>query len=96
MNSKKYLKRLKEAKQKCRSELNNNDWCKENYYNTFDLSLDDLPDNIDRIDYSQVSLQEFIDKYEKPYKPCIVINAQKEWNAPEKWTLDVNQNENKH
>lgn len=90
MGSKKYLKRIKSTKRKCRSELSSSDWCKENYAENFDLSFEHLPDNIDRIDNNQVSLDEFINKYEIPYKPCIILNAQKDWNAAEKWTLEVN------
>jgi len=89
MNSKKYLRRIKSVRKKCRSELSSDDWTKENYYDKCDLSIDYLPDNIDRIDSNQVSLEEFIEKYEKQYKPCIILNAQKDWNAPEKWTLEV-------
>ncbi len=89
MNTKKYLKRLKSAKKKCRSELSTSDWCRENHFETFDSSFEHLPDNIDRIDYNQVSNQEFIEKYEIPYKPCIIVNAQKGWNATEKWNLEV-------
>jgi len=47
-----------------------------------------LPDNIDRIDVEKTTHSEFIDKYEMPYKPCILVNSQKEWLAKEKWTLD--------
>ena len=53
------------------------------------MSYDSLPDNIDRIDANQVSLEEFIEKYEKPYKPVIIKNTQVDWLAKEKWTLDV-------
>jgi hypothetical protein len=54
------------------------------------MSIDSLPDNIDRIDIDSFSQQEFIDKYERTYMPVIIQNCQKEWLAQEKWTLDVN------
>jgi histone arginine demethylase JMJD6 len=53
------------------------------------LSIDNLPDNIDRIDINRVSNEEFIQKYEKTYTPVIIQNAQENWLAKEKWTLDV-------
>jgi len=53
------------------------------------MSYDSLPDNIDRIDANKVSLEEFIEKYEKPYKPVIIKNTQVDWLAKDKWTLDV-------
>lgn len=65
------------------------EWHKYNYYKNFDLSVESLPDNIDRIDCSTVSKEEFIEKYEKPYKPCILLNSQADWMAKEKWTLEV-------
>ena len=35
-----------------------------------------MNDNIERIDYNEVCLEEFIEKYEKTYKPVIITNAQ--------------------
>jgi hypothetical protein len=65
------------------------DWEKHNYFKNFNMSYDSLPDNIDRIDANKVSLEEFIEKYEKPYKPVIIKNTQVDWLAKDKWTLDV-------
>ncbi len=71
-------------------ELKHEDeWYKHNYYKTFDMSYNNLPDNIDRIDVNKVSLEEFIERYERPYKPCILLNTQNEWLAKEKWTMEV-------
>ncbi len=65
------------------------DWDCRNYSKSFDLSYDNLTDNIERIDYNEVSLNEFIEKYEIPSKPVIITNAQTGWKAQEKWTLEV-------
>lgn len=87
--SKRYQKRIKSVKEKARSELKSEDWCKYDYLNKFDLSLESAPDiDIDRIDINKVSVEEFIDKYERPYKPVIILNAQNDWLAKEKWTLE--------
>ena len=65
-------------------------WHKFNFYSNFDERFcRNLPDNIERIDARQVSVDQFIDKYERPYKPCIITNTQTSWTAPEKWTLKV-------
>lgn len=48
-----------------------------------------MNDNIERIDFNEVGLEEFIEKYEKTYKPVIITNAQNDWKAKDKWTLEV-------
>jgi histone arginine demethylase JMJD6 len=74
----------------CSQELKSEEeWQKFNYYKTFDLSLQTASDNIDRIDADLVSNEEFIEKYEKPYKPCVILNTQTNWLANTKWTLEV-------
>lgn len=46
-------------------------------------------DNVDRIEESKVSTDEFIEKYEKPYKPVIIQGVQNGWKAQYKWTIEV-------
>ncbi len=70
------------------TELKSEDWHKYNYFKTFDLSVDSLPDNIDRVDAAVCSAEEFVEKYERPYKPCILTNTQTGWVAKEKWSLE--------
>jgi histone arginine demethylase JMJD6 len=87
--NRRYYKRIKSIKHKARSELKTqDDWEKYNYFDKYDTSFDKLTDNIDRIDVTKVPIEEFIEKYEKPYKPVILLNSQVEWQAREKWTLD--------
>lgn len=77
-------------KNKNKTELKNDeDWHKLNYYKNFDLSYENLPDNIERIDANKVSTEEFIQKYEITSTPVIIKNTQNDWEAKEKWTLDV-------
>jgi histone arginine demethylase JMJD6 len=74
----------------CSQDLNSGeDWQTYNFYTTFDLSLQSAPDNIDRIDANLLSNEEFMEKYEKPYKPCVILNTQTNWLANTKWTLEV-------
>jgi histone arginine demethylase JMJD6 len=65
------------------------DWYKHQYYKNFNLDYSKIPDKIDRIDVNKVSIDEFIERYERPYKPCILLNSQNDWMAKEKWTLEV-------
>lgn len=48
-----------------------------------------IQENIDRIDVENVSPQEFVDRYERPYKPVVIKGLQKDWRASYKWTLEV-------
>jgi histone arginine demethylase JMJD6 len=57
--------------------------------NKFDLSYDNIVDTVERIHVKEVSVQEFIDKFEAPYKPVVILGSQEEWKASYKWTLEV-------
>ena len=65
------------------------DWEKLNHYQHFDCSLKAVNDTTARVDASKVSNQEFIDKYELPGLPCVIINDQRGWQAQKKWTSEV-------
>lgn len=86
--SRRFTKRIRNVKHKARSELKSEDWTKYNYFKNFDLSHENLPDRIDRIDCATYSQAEFIENYERPYKPVILTNSQADWQANEKWTLE--------
>lgn len=49
----------------------------------------DFEDNVDRIEESKVTPSEFIERYEKPYKPVIIQGVQTDWKAQYKWTIEV-------
>ena len=63
-------------------------WCEQGYAKNFDLSFDKVDDRLERIHVKDVSPQEFIDKYEKPYLPVVIKGAQDTWAASYKWNLD--------
>ncbi|XP_064634471.1 bifunctional arginine demethylase and lysyl-hydroxylase JMJD6-like isoform X2 [Lineus longissimus] len=84
-------KRVKEAKKKARPELSEkHGWYRLDLANTFDTSLSAVKDldNVPRIDALKVSHSEFVDKWEKVYRPCVITNDQLEWRATSKWTLE--------
>lgn len=64
-------------------------WAELNYAKNFDLSHSSVKDNVPRIDADRVSVEEFIEKFEKPSRPVVILNVQRSWQANEKWTLEV-------
>ena len=44
---------------------------------------------MERIHVKDVSCEEFIRRYEAPYKPVVIQGVQDDWNASYKWTLQV-------
>lgn len=81
-------KRIRDAKSKARPELENitNGWEQFRYGQTIDLSHSSVHDNVERIDARFISKEEFIEKYERLYKPVVISNAQIEWGAVKKWS----------
>ncbi|XP_054725464.1 bifunctional arginine demethylase and lysyl-hydroxylase PSR [Anastrepha obliqua] len=80
-------KRLREVKRRARPELGDKEaWAALRYYERFD-EFHKFDDNITRIKESEVTCEEFIERYEKPYIPVVIDGCQKGWQAEEKWTV---------
>ncbi|XP_071852994.1 bifunctional arginine demethylase and lysyl-hydroxylase JMJD6-like [Apostichopus japonicus] len=77
-----------EAKKSARPELKTaEEWVRFNYHETFDEhSFASVNDNVERIDANKCSEEEFIEKFEKPGIPCVIVNGQDNWQALKKWT----------
>lgn len=81
-------KRIREVKRKARPELNEKgDWIAEKYADRFD-DFTNFTDNVDRINCDDIDCEVFIEQYEKPYKPVVILGLQNDWKALQKWTLD--------
>ena len=53
------------------------------------LNPEDCLDNIERVDASTLSYEEFVERYEKPLKPVILTGLTNDWPATSKWTIPV-------
>lgn len=62
-------------------------WSCSRYCERFD-DFKKFEDNVERIDGSVVSSEEFIEKFESKYKPVVITNVQQDWKAQQKWTLE--------
>lgn len=63
-------------------------WIQHGYSKNFQKFWQ-FQDNAERIDESNVTTEEFVEKYEKPYKPVIIRGVQNSWRAQHKWTIEV-------
>uniref|UniRef100_A0A914DN24 JmjC domain-containing protein n=1 Tax=Acrobeloides nanus TaxID=290746 RepID=A0A914DN24_9BILA len=80
-------KRIAVAKRKARSELKPDEWDCLGYSRLLNLNPEDCLDNIERVDASTLSYEEFVERYEKPLKPVILTGLTNDWPATSKWTI---------
>jgi len=80
-------RRIRDVKRRARPELSEVwSWNQLGYGKNF-KPFTIVNDTVERIDVNEVSIEEFIERYEKPYKPVVITGVQKTWNANHKWTL---------
>lgn len=55
----------------------------------FPLGKDTVKDNVERVVHSELRKEEFVERYEKECKPCVLVGTQDNWQAGKKWTVEV-------
>ena len=51
--------------------------------------LRECPDNIERAQAEELTAEQFVERYEKDYKPVVIQNITKEWHPRRYWTFEV-------
>jgi histone arginine demethylase JMJD6 len=46
-------------------------------------------DTVTRINYDEVSKEEFIERFEKPGQPVVILGCTEGWKANAEWTLEA-------
>ena len=88
-------KRTDRCKQKHRTDLKLDEWAKFDYFsktNVNDLLGIDVAypvsPQIDRVHQSRLSVQQFIDNYDRPAVPCIITGCADKWRARKEWSFE--------
>ena len=82
MSSHRSRKRIREAKRKARPELSCQDlWIQHRLSQNFDLTWEHVNDTVERIHESDYTEEEFIEKFERPYKVVAIQGCQDAWQA---------------
>ena len=92
MKDSKYIKKLRKAKAKARSELNPFQGWSQHSFHKLDFEIEPWKDQVCRIDYRLVTVDEFIERFEKPAIPVVITHGTDHWDASRLWSF----NEMKH
>ncbi|CAI2169642.1 20452_t:CDS:2 [Funneliformis geosporum] len=84
----KYERKIKSIKIRTRSELDIFEWSKRGYANN-NYWIPLSAENVSRIEESNVSREEFIEKYEVPGLPVVINGCTKGWPAEVKWNRET-------
>jgi hypothetical protein len=60
------------------------DWSDDKYFHTQEKTLElpkDFKDNIERVNINDLTLEEFLEKYERGDKPVIITGVAENWKA---------------
>ena len=76
-------KKVRRAKRGVRSELSvsGGDWTRHGYATSDLLRSEDVVDSLPRVDVRRVSLSDFVERFEKPRRPCVLTHATDGWPA---------------
>ena len=88
--------KLNEVKLKHRSSLALEDWQRDRYFDKQDYVCDrilrgedpNFRDTIERVHVDEVTMGEFLERYERGSKPVIITGVAERWPAMREWQLD--------
>ncbi|KAI9204246.1 uncharacterized protein BJ171DRAFT_424476 [Polychytrium aggregatum] len=87
VNPERLEKKIKKAKLAARSELDIFEWQKMHLRN-MDFGIDSSRDTVQRIDYSAVSEDDFVERFESQATPVVITGAVDDWAAKSEWTAE--------
>lgn len=66
-------------------------WTELEYHSRFNVSPKAVKQSpeVERIHVQDVNPEEFIEKFEKPYTPVVILGCTEDWKANYKWTPNV-------
>jgi len=76
---------LCKAKKRARNDLSMAGWSKHQYYRSDIQAVDDVVETVPREHCDSLSVEDFIEKYDKPQLPVVIDGLQANWDATEKW-----------
>lgn len=84
------LQKINFCKAKHRTEFLMREWVEDNYYKKQDKALslpEGFKDEIERVHANDITVEDFIEKYERPSRPVIIEGIAETWPAFKKWTF---------
>lgn len=82
-------KTIADVKARARPELKGeHGWTQFGLHDKDHLNISHVPDNIERISASDVSIETFQRRFELPGVPVVITGMLKDWGARKKWTIE--------
>ena len=66
-------------------------WSRKEYYtsNLLEELYTNHNDNIERVEYDNVSKDEFYERFQKTNTPCVIKGVTKDWEVENNWSWNV-------
>ena len=78
-------RQIRKAKKRARSDLSAEEWRKHQFYRSDIQRTDNVVETVPREHCDTLSLEEFIEKYDKPQLPVVIDGLQRDWKAKQNW-----------
>ena len=83
-----YIKSMHQSSLLLRNWSQDGYWCRQNEVLKVN-DPDSFRDTIERINVNDLTVEEFIERYEKGSRPCIITGAAENWRGMQEWQLNV-------